>query len=115
MPTTARILTAMFPLLLVIGCGEDKAATKTSADEIFPVQVVRVQQENLLRTLSAVGTIRYRRETPLGFTTPGKVAIVRFEEGDFVKRGALLAALDTTSVRADVSVDQLSVIARKVN
>lgn len=48
--------------------------------------------------------MRYRRETPLGFTTAGKVATVRFEEGDFVKRGALLAALDTTSVGADLSV-----------
>ncbi len=78
--------------------------TKTAADEIHPVQVVTVQQENLQRTINAVGTVRYRRETPLGFTTPGKVATVRFEEGDFVKRGALLAALDTTSVGADVSV-----------
>jgi RND family efflux transporter MFP subunit len=40
----------------------------------------------------------------LGFTTAGKVAVVRFEEGDVVKRGALLAALDTTNVGADMSV-----------
>ena len=58
----------------------------------------------MVQTISAVGTVRYRRETPLGFTTPGKVANVRFEEGDFVKRGALLAALDTTSVGADLNV-----------
>jgi membrane fusion protein (multidrug efflux system) len=48
--------------------------------------------------------VRYRRETPLGFTTAGKVASVRFEEGDYVKRGALLAALDGTNVGADLSV-----------
>lgn len=98
------MLVGFLPLLLVASCGDNKATTKTAADEIYPVQVMTVQQENLLRTLSAVGTVRYRRETPLGFTTPGKVATVRFEEGDFVKRGALLAALDTTSVGADVSV-----------
>jgi RND family efflux transporter MFP subunit len=98
------MLVGLFPLLLVASCGGEKAVTKTAADEIYPVQVMTVQQENLQRTLSAVGTVRYRRETPLGFTTPGKVATVRFEEGDFVKRGALLAALDTTSVGADVSV-----------
>lgn len=89
---------------MLAACGEDKALTKAAANEIHPVQVVTVQQENLQRTINAVGTVRYRRETPLGFTTPGKVATVRFEEGDFVKRGALLAALDTTSVGADVSV-----------
>ena len=98
------MLVGLLPLIIVASCGESKVATKTAADEIHPVQVMTVQQENMLRTLSAVGTVRYRRETPLGFTTPGKVATVRFEEGDFVKRGALLAALDTTSVGADVSV-----------
>ncbi len=98
------MLVGLLPLIIVASCGENKVETKTAADEIHPVQVMTVQQENMLRTLSAVGTVRYRRETPLGFTTPGKVATVRFEEGDFVKRGALLAALDTTSVGADVSV-----------
>lgn len=98
------MLVGLLPLIIVASCGESKVTTKTAADEIHPVLVMTVQQENMLRTLSAVGTVRYRRETPLGFTTPGKVATVRFEEGDFVKRGALLAALDTTSVGADVSV-----------
>lgn len=104
MPKSSKLLAGLLPLLLLTACGEDKAVTKAAADEIHPVQVVTVQQENLQRTIDAVGTVRYRRETPLGFTTPGKVATVRFEEGDFVKRGALLAALDTTSVGADVSV-----------
>lgn len=104
MPKSSKLLAGLLPLLLLAACGEDKVVTKTAADEIHPVQVVTVQQENLQRTINAVGTVRYRRETPLGFTTPGKVATVRFEEGDFVKRGALLAALDTTSVGADVSV-----------
>ncbi len=104
MPKSSKLLAGFLPLILLAACGDDKAVTKTAADEIHPVQVVTVQQENLQRTINAVGTVRYRRETPLGFTTPGKVATVRFEEGDFVKRGALLAALDTTSVGADVSV-----------
>jgi len=98
------LLAVVLPIALLAACGEEKAVPKTVSDEAHPVQVVTVQQENLQRMINAVGTIRYRRETPLGFTTAGKVATVRFEEGDFVKRGALLAALDTTSVGADVSV-----------
>jgi RND family efflux transporter MFP subunit len=104
LPKSTRLLVGLLPLALLAACGEQKAAPKKASDEIHPVQVVTVQQENLQRTINAVGTVRYRRETPLGFTTAGKVATVRFEEGDFVKRGALLAALDTTSVGADVSV-----------
>jgi membrane fusion protein (multidrug efflux system) len=100
----AKIWIGLVPLALLVACGEEKAATKNASDEVHPVQVVTVQQEKLQRIINAVGTVRYRRETPLGFTTAGKVATVRFEEGDFVKRGALLAALDTTTVGADVSV-----------
>lgn len=104
LPKSTNLLAGLLPLALLAACGEEKAVIKAVSDETHPVQVVTVQQENLQRTINAVGTIRYRRETPLGFTTAGKVATVRFEEGDFVKRGALLAALDTTSVGADVSV-----------
>jgi RND family efflux transporter MFP subunit len=85
-------------------CNNPKPEKAASGEETFPVQTMTVQPGNMLRTLSVVGTVRYRRETPLGFTTPGKVASVRFDEGDFVKRGALLAALDTTSVGADLNV-----------
>lgn len=91
-------------LLLLAGCGEKASDKKTSSEEVFPVQTVVVQQNSMLQSINAVGTVRYRRETPLGFTTSGKVASVRYDEGDFVKRGALLAALDTTIVGADVSV-----------
>lgn len=95
---------ACLALAPLAGCGNGKAEKSAPAEETFPVQTMAVQPGNMLRTLSAVGTVRYRRETPLGFTTAGKVASVRFDEGDFVKRGALLAALDGTNVGADLSV-----------
>lgn len=104
MPRLARRLAGFLPLAFLLACGGDKVATKTAADEIYPVQVMTVQPENMLRTLNAVGTVRYRRETTLGFTSSGKVASVRYDEGDFVKRGALLAALDSTVVGGDMSV-----------
>jgi RND family efflux transporter MFP subunit len=90
--------------LLLSGCGEKAEKQAAASEEVFPVQVMAVQPSSMLQTINAIGTVRYRRETPLGFTTAGKVASVRFEEGDFVKRGALLAALDTTTVGADLSV-----------
>ncbi len=83
---------------------DDPLVKPAQVEELIPVQVMTVQAANLQRTLNAVGTVRYRRETPLGFTTSGKVARVSFEEGDYVRRGALLAALDTTPVVADYSV-----------
>lgn len=94
----------MGAVCLLPACSGEESAPKSAVNEVHPVQVYTVQRESLQRTINAVGTVRFRRETPLGFTTAGKVATVRFEEGDTVRRGALLAALDTTSVGADVSV-----------
>jgi RND family efflux transporter MFP subunit len=95
---------ACLALAPLTACGNGKAEKAAPTDETFPVQTMTVQPGNMLRTLTAVGTVRYRRETPLGFTTSGKVASVRYDRGDFVKRGALLAALDSTNVGADLSV-----------
>jgi multidrug efflux pump subunit AcrA (membrane-fusion protein) len=92
------------PAVLLAGCDKSHKAKPAQVDDVLPVQVVAVQQSNQLRTINAVGTVRFRREAPLGFTTSGKVASVRFDEGDYVKRGSLLAALDTTNVMADVTV-----------
>lgn len=102
----SKIAFVLFSGALLASCGDGKPAARPASEDIFPVQVMQVQTGNLVRTINAVGTIRYRRETPLGFTTAGKVASVRFDEGDNVKRGVLLAALDTTSVGADLSVAQ---------
>ncbi len=90
--------------LLLGGCSEKVTPKAKPRDDVIPVQVVPVLENNMLRTINAVGTVRYRRETPLGFTTTGKVSSVRFDEGDYVKSGALLAALDTTTVNADLNV-----------
>ncbi len=99
------IAAATMPLLTIAACNSKNTdAEKVSREEAIPVQTVQVQATNLVRTIHAVGTIRHRRETPLGFTTSGKVASLRYDVGDYVKRGALIGALDATNVNADLNV-----------
>ncbi len=90
--------------MALLGCADDAPEAAPASDEIAPVRVIVAQPSAENRSVSAVGTVRYRRETPLGFTTAGRVANVRFNEGDRVSQGALLAALDTTTVRGDLAV-----------
>jgi RND family efflux transporter MFP subunit len=97
-------LTGLFLLIALVGCSDSASKSKAAPKAALLVEIFTVGTQSLQREINAVGTVRYRRETPLGFTTAGKVALVRFEEGDVVKRGALLAALDTTNVGADMSV-----------
>ena len=104
MPVNSKFLTGLFLLIALVGCSDSASKSKAAPKAALPVEIFTVGTQSLQREINAVGTVRYRRETPLGFTTAGKVALVRFEEGDVVKRGALLAALDTTNVGADMSV-----------
>lgn len=69
-----------------------------ASDKVYPVTIAIVQPAATSRVISAAGTVRYRYETPLGFTTAGKIASIRFQEGDRVVPGALIAALDGTQV-----------------
>ena len=104
MPVSSKFLTGLSLLIALAGCSDSASETKVAPKAALPVEIFIVGNQSAEREINAVGTVRYRRETPLGFTTAGKVAVVRFEEGDVVKRGALLAALDTTTVGADMSV-----------
>ena len=104
LPVSSKFLTGLSLLIALAGCSDSASESKVAPKSALPVEIFTVSAQSLQREINAVGTVRYRRETPLGFTTAGKVAVVRFEEGDVVKRGALLAALDTTNVGADMSV-----------
>ncbi|WP_310475390.1 efflux RND transporter periplasmic adaptor subunit [Sandarakinorhabdus sp.] len=51
--------------------------------------------------LEVAGTVRLKRETPLAFNTPGRIAAIMVREGDRVQAGQLLARLDTTALGAN--------------
>lgn len=96
---------AIAAVLMLTGCNKaDGAPEQIAAEKIYPVEVSLVRAADNKEIISSVGTLRFRRETALGFTTSGKVSSVRYNEGDRVKRGALLAALDATNVSADINV-----------
>jgi membrane fusion protein (multidrug efflux system) len=98
--TKISILTG---LILLAGCSVGEPNEKPESTDPIPAYVTTVQPASDSETLNAAGTVRLRRETSLGFTTGGKVASIRYEEGDRVKRGAILAALDNSTVAADLS------------
>lgn len=70
--------------------------------KIFDVRVAEVGSQKAVVTLSAVGTVHLRRETSLAFTSAGRIAKLMVNDGDRVAKGQLLAALDTTTVNAQL-------------
>ena len=96
------------PLLLALaallaGCGNDKPQVPVDAAPL-KVSVVQVGQQAMAPPIEAAGTAALRKEIPLAFTSSGRIARILVQEGDFVRRGQVLALLDTTSVGAALEV-----------
>ena len=67
------------------------------------VRIAQVGGTTVPDTITATGKLAWRRETSLGFTSAGRIATVAVNEGDSVRPGQLLAALDSTTVAASVA------------
>jgi RND family efflux transporter MFP subunit len=94
-------LPAMFAAVALPGCSTAPIAPKP--EPLISVRLAQVQSADAAQSVAGAGTLALRLETPLGFTSPGRIARILVQEGDVVKRGQLLAVLDTTSVEADLS------------
>ncbi|MDB4978090.1 MAG: family efflux transporter subunit [Candidatus Peribacteria bacterium] len=96
---------------LVIGggyVGFAKSSTKTqAAGESFSA----VERQTITSSVKATGKVTFANEQQLRFNQKGKVMKVLFKEGDAVKKGQLIAELDTSTIQADIRQAQLSVSA----
>jgi RND family efflux transporter MFP subunit len=86
----------------LVACSE-RTPEQPSASAAPVVRIASVSNAELGSTVRAVGTVELKVEVQLGFTSPGRVARVAVNEGDFVQKGQLLATLDTTNVAADLA------------
>jgi RND family efflux transporter MFP subunit len=97
----ARWFIVSSSLLMLAACSaEEKAA---EPDKPLAVRVAEVGRADQVNEIDVIGTALWRMETPLGFTSAGQISRVLVNEGDRVRRGQLLAVLDTTPVQADLA------------
>lgn len=79
-------------------------ATVGSTQTILPVNVQQVQfVESIQQFRDYTGTIRARRRSELAFEMPGKIGQVLVDEGDRVEAGAVIATMDTATLKAQQS------------
>jgi len=107
MSLRAGVLSLTLASLGMAGCSEE--ASKKEA-EIRPVRTVTVDPRPIEDDRQAVGEIKPRQESDLGFRISGKLVSRLVDVGVTVRRGALLARLDEQdtsnklkSAEADVS------------
>ncbi|OSZ65340.1 hypothetical protein CAP39_12790 [Sphingomonas sp. IBVSS1] len=103
------LMMACGPALLLAGCGA-KDAPKPVTEPAVPVRLVAAAPADASARLEVSGTVRLKRETPLSFNTPGRIAAILVREGDRVRAGQVLARLDTTALGANVASARAEVV-----
>ncbi len=90
----------LLPIVVLAAC----SAEPTSAPrDVIPVSTVVLAAPDGPVTISATGSVAARRELTLGFTTAGQIKTITVNEGDRVRKGQLLAALDNDQVGSALS------------
>lgn len=99
-------------LLLAAGCVPAEAPEASQAhglrgaQEVIPVRTVQVRPASGYREIGISGLLTSEKEARLSFKTGGVLQSIRVKEGDSVKQGALLAALNLTEINAQVDQAQ---------
>jgi multidrug efflux pump subunit AcrA (membrane-fusion protein) len=82
-------------------CGSAESNTGIpAADAAIPVKVSPVKAKEHSQPLNIFGRFTTDDETTLAFKTGGILGRVMVKEGDFVRKGQLLATLDLTEINA---------------
>jgi RND family efflux transporter, MFP subunit len=101
---------AIIGLCFLLGaCGanaSDPASSTALADERIPVRTVSVQQQSIALPVRTSGVLTSSAEQRLSFKIGGVIKGIYVKEGDLVRSGQLLAALDKTEIDAQVAQAQ---------
>ena len=107
-------------VLIVIGLGMvigfwrinqlKKAGAGTSG-----TKVVEVSQGDVVASITSSGEVNALRTAVLNFPSPGKLSYLGVKEGDVVKRGQLLAALDLGDLQAQQTKAYYAYLAADAN
>lgn len=102
-------LVIFFVLPLFIACKEEKKENSPfeSAD-VIPVKTAPVESFALNNTISASGLVTTENQANYGFKIAGIINRIYVEEGQFFKKGQLLASLDETEINAGLNQTDLN-------
>src|SRR3972149_1156048 len=79
------------------------------------VQMGRVTRATLLSTVDSSGSVTPESKVTLSFSTAGTVAKVNVKVGDHVKKGDVLAELDTSSLELQLAQQQQSFLSQQAS
>jgi multidrug efflux pump subunit AcrA (membrane-fusion protein) len=98
-------------VLLVVGGGGTWAVTRSSSSTAATPTLVSVTTSTIRQSVSATGTLEPAHRADLTFAVSGTVTSLPVVVGDTVSAGAVLATVDTSSLKTAVTSAQASVSA----
>ncbi|WP_405012238.1 efflux RND transporter periplasmic adaptor subunit [Kitasatospora sp. NBC_01539] len=87
----------------------------SSAASTARTRTATVAKGTVLATVSGSGTLASPSDSGQDFVTGGKVTSVKVEVGDTVKKGQVLATVDTTAAQQDVDAAEAALTTAKAN
>ncbi|MBD3368294.1 MAG: efflux RND transporter periplasmic adaptor subunit [Candidatus Eisenbacteria bacterium] len=94
-----RLLFVLLLAALVSGCGGGGGEETARGPEAVPVEVLAIEPEDAVATVTATGTLEARDDIPISAEATGRVAEVLVTVGDEVAEGELLVRLDDELAR----------------
>ena len=94
------VLIATIALLIIGGCSGEKRAKAAAPESVSGVAVVTVQRTTVPDYLEATGTVHAAQSAQLASQVMGTITRVNVQEGDHVRRGQVLIAIDEAQPRA---------------
>jgi len=96
--------------LILISCGEKKTESKPFAiSEVIPVKIATISSLAMPDTVSATGLVTTENTANYAFKIGGIISRINVEEGQFFRKGTVLATLNSTEINAGLSQSGLSV------
>lgn len=104
------IIIFLFVLPLFYACKEEKKENNPfETADVIPIKTAEVQSLALTSNISASGLVTTENQANYGFKIGGVVSRIYVEEGQFFKKGQLLASLDDTEISAGLNQADLNV------
>ncbi|MDF2551431.1 MAG: efflux transporter periplasmic adaptor subunit [Chryseobacterium sp.] len=97
-------------ILLIMSCSEKKPEKNTmSGQDIISVKVSSLSSEDVSNSIVATGLISTEDQANYSFKIGGVISKIYVDEGQFFRKGQLLATLNATEIAAGVAQADLNV------
>lgn len=94
------VVVPMFALAALVGCSESKPPAPPPAEKVHGVALLQVQKATVPDVVEAMGTVQAALSAQLSSQVMGTITRVNVHEGDHVRRGQELVAIDAAQQQA---------------